>query len=123
MQKKKKIKNKNKMHSTCFSGGSRPGRNTDPLGIVNYHQQYGSLKNSVIALWREWSIQWVGKQIIVWKSLIIEGKRQLMVSIGKDRKQKIQQESIEETKSYKNNRKRINVSFPTNKNGLHSFTK
>ena len=54
------------MHSTCFSGGSRPGRNTDPLGIVNYHQQYGSLKNSVVALWREWSIQWVGKQIIVW---------------------------------------------------------
>lgn len=85
------------MHSTCFWGGSRPGRNTDSLGTVNHHQQYGSLKNSIVALWREWSTQWVGKQIIVWKSLIIEGKRQLMVSIGKDRKQKIQQESIEET--------------------------
>lgn len=34
--------------------------------------------------------------------LSVEGKRQLMVSIGKDRKQKIQQEGIEETKSYKN---------------------
>lgn len=30
------------------SGGEgRSGRNTDPLGTVNHHQQYGSLKNSV----------------------------------------------------------------------------
>lgn len=93
---------KNKMRSTCFWGGSRPGRDTDPLGIVNHHHQHGSLKNSVVALWREWSTQWVRETNHILEITYHRGEKTTMVSIGKDRKRKIQQEGIEETKSYKN---------------------